>query len=147
MFVRNVPYIIFAIDETDAPAEFHSWCAGRNLRPIRLVGCYKGQAELSYAIEAHDFWENQMDFWWCAAQESILEVSSSLSRSLPERHAYLQFAKGGEKATAQNRLRIGEREKLGVWIEVTPAVAHTGDAWTLNPATGKYYLAHNPEAF
>jgi len=89
-----------------------------------LIGSYKGETENSYLIITKSL-EDYRRALLCARaayQESILFLR-------PDRSAFLEY------------IDSGSRTELGQWVEVSRDRADALDAWTLDPATGRYYVA------
>jgi hypothetical protein len=116
-------YVIFCVglDQRIVMA-FRAWARARGLKFKSLNGCYKGQTEDSFIINAKDFRKVAV---WTQNQESILLLGPCNARD--QRPAMLLYQDGGQ-------------EFLG-WLRSVPAnQALSSDAWTYDPTQDAYFV-------
>lgn len=114
-------YIIFCVGQNPVKiAAFKSWATGR-FGFKSLIGCYKGQMEQSFIVNAKHFPEIAE---WTNGEESILHLASN--------------PRGVRKATL--KYLDGREESLGYFTAVGRDRAMSGDSWTFDPTSGEYYV-------
>lgn len=134
---RFEPFVILAVTQPtqDAKeqgtrnAEFALWLIANGIPHKQLIGCYKGQKEISFLIRRDDFQDNPVGLRaWLDGQESILVLSAQEPHRRGQRTAHLTY------------LANGAKEELGYWTAVSRTDALTQDAWTYDPAFEQYYV-------
>lgn len=131
-----MPFVIFSIDKEDNPiflSAFKSYIAncdmdGDNCLPV--IGCYKGQIERAFIINAKHFDKYVKPSGFVDNQESFLQVASG-----NKMEAVLLFP------------ATGARVSLGSMHQVDEAEAKACEAWTYRPDMGVYWIARegNPD--
>ena len=130
MDTRNLgAYVVFSIDRQNDPIFVNAFAAAfaaaeTKGRLVPLIGCYKGEREVSFIAYACDFWAVAYEGGWARGQESILFVTEC-----NKQYATLLF------------LADGRTEALGSLKSVSKAEALAQDAWSYNPRTGNYFIA------
>lgn len=134
-------YVIFSIDfvpgysSTGARAlrvaGFESDLRGLDIGFKRLVGCYKGEQEPAWIINARD-WRKLAASGWIDGQESVLHLGP--------------WQDGGRAATLhyQHLEAPGVnkwQESIGTFQLTSKKRALASDAWTFDPSTGEYFIA------
>lgn len=134
---RFEPFVILAVTQPtqDAKeqgtrnAEFALWLIGSGIPHKQLIGCYKGQQEVSFLIRKADLYNQPVAMnGWLNGQESILILSAQAPHRTGQRTATLLFLDG-------------HKEELGLWTAVSRDDALAHDAWTYDPAFEQYYVA------
>lgn len=125
-----MPFVIFSIDKENNPlflSAFASYIAncdldGDNCLPV--IGCYKGQTEHAFIINAKHFEAHVKPSGFVDGQESFLYVASG-----NKAEALLVFQDGRESVD------------IGCMKQVEESVAKACDAWTYRPDLGVYWVA------
>lgn len=142
-------YVLFSIDRPDAgylwsPSvtnadRFDEWLSGNAIQIgfKRLVGCYKGQQEPAWIINARD-WRALAASGWIDGQESVLHLGAWENGGRP---AHLYYSTRWTSFGPPIAGRSGTPEFLGAFKQATKAYALKQDAWTLDPTTHEYFVA------
>lgn len=115
-------YVIFCVgQEPTRIAAFKSWASGR-FGFKSLVGCYKGQMEQSFIVNAKHLPEIEA---WIVEEESILYLGSN--------------PRGARIATL--KYLDGREEPLGYFVALIGRdYALARESWTYDPTTDEYYV-------
>lgn len=135
MHLNTTEYFIFARAPKDievlSDSEFMRRMTTEGLEFKPLVGCYKAEREMSWLMPKHDACVPWVMEQWMSTQESILLLSEMYAK--PKlRRAALWFLQPRKDSNVVD---------LGFLREVPEAEALAQDAWTLEPLTGKYFIA------
>lgn len=127
-------YVIFSIDSVgdlsyQSPEGFDGWLSAAGIGFKRLLGCYKGEQEPAWIINARD-WRKLAASGWIDGQESVLHLGA--------------WANGGRPATLYYGERIDGHIRFieaGTFRLTTKRHALAQEGWTFDPSTTEYYVA------
>jgi hypothetical protein len=118
-------YLIFCVgQEEDKIKTFLRYAleSGLGFKPLR--GCYKGQEERSFIVNAKDL-ARILPF--IAGQETVLLIHDYDRADVP-------------RATLIH-LKDGSREPLGYLVQATKKATEHYESWTFDPVSGWYFVA------